>query len=343
MTRMQQKETSPQETMLQMFTAYWLPQAIHTAAKLRVPDLLKDGPRTAAELARDTQTHEDSLRRVLRTLSSVGVFAETEDGRFGRTPLSQTLRSDKPDSLWGYLMLVDSEWFWRAWAQLPHAVKTGQPGFEQAHGQTFFDYLSRHPEAGETFNKAMTSFSTISGSEVAPERYDFSKVKTVVDVAGGEGSFLARILNAHPHLRGVLFELPPVIEVAKATLEKGGVAVRCECLGGSFFESVPAGHDVYMMKMIIHDWADDQAVRILRSCRQAMREDSKLLLIEQLLPERKLSGVQMFIDLTMMAMFGSKERTATEFQVLFAQAGLELTRTIDLVNGYAIIEAKPRV
>lgn len=271
----------------------------------------------------------------------MGVLSETEDGRFGPTPLSQTLRSDKPDSLWGYLMLVNSEWFWRAWAQLPHAVKSGQPGFEQAHGQTFFEYLSSHPEAGETFNKAMTSFSELSGSGIVPERYDFSKVKTVVDVAGGEGSFLVQLLNAHPHLRGMLFELPPVIDVAKATLAKGGVADRCELLGGSFFESVPAGHDVYMMKMIIHDWADDQAVRIQRSCRQAMRDDARLLLIEQLIPEQKLSGFQMFIDLTMMAMFGSKERTAKEFQALFAQAGLQLTRTLDLVHGYAIIEAKP--
>lgn len=338
---MQAPQASPQETMLQMFTAYWLPQALHTAAKLRIPDLLVDGPRTAAELARDTQMHEDSLRRLLRTLSSVGVFSEAEDGRFGPTPLSQTLRSDKPDSLRGYLMLVNSEWFWRAWAQLPHTVKSGQPGFEQAHGHSFFEHLSSHPEAGETFNKAMTSFSAISGSEVAVERYDFSTVKTVVDVAGGEGSFLVQLLNAHSHLRGTLFELPPVIEVAKATLAQGGVTGRCELLGGSFFESVPAGHDVYMMKMIIHDWADDQAVRILQSCRQAMRGDSRLLLIEQLIPEQKLQGFQMFIDLTMMAMFGSKERTAKEFQALFAQAGLELTRTIDLVHGYAIIEAKP--
>ncbi|QRN96637.1 methyltransferase [Archangium violaceum] len=343
MQKLEQQETSPQGAMLQMITAFWLPQAIHTAAKWRVPDFLKDGPKTAAELARDTQTHEDALRRLLRTLSSVGVFAETEDGRFELTPLSQTLRSDVPDSLRGYLMLVDSEWFWRGWAQLPHAVKTGQPGFEQAHGQPFFEYLSRHAEHGAVFNTAMTSFSAMSGTEVVPERYDFSKVKTVVDVAGGQGSFLVHVLNAHPHLRGVLFELPPVIEEARATLEKSGVADRCTWLGGSFFESVPTGHDLYMMKMIIHDWADDQAVRILKSCRQAMRDDSKLLLIEQLLPERRLSGLQMFIDLTMMTMFGSKERTAKEFQALFAQAGLELTRTIELVNGFAIIEARPSV
>ncbi|WP_257448002.1 acetylserotonin O-methyltransferase [Archangium lipolyticum] len=342
MRTMEQQEMSPQGAMLQMITAFWLPQAIHTVAKWRVPDFLKDGPKTSAELARDTQTHEEALHRVLRTLSSVGVFAETEDGRFGLTPLSQTLRSDVPDSLWGYLMLVDSEWFWRAWAQLPHAVKTGQPGFEQAHGQPFFEYLSKHPDDGVVFNKAMTSFSAMSGSEVVPDRYDFSKVKTVVDVAGGQGSFLVHVLSAHPQLRGVLFELPPVIEEARSTIEKSGVAGRCTLLGGSFFESVPSGHDLYMMKMIIHDWADDHAVRILKSCRQAMRNDSKLLLIEQLLPERRLSGVQMFIDLTMMTMFGSKERTAKDFQALFAQAGLELTRTIELVNGYAIIEAQPR-
>ncbi|AEI66288.1 O-methyltransferase family 2 [Corallococcus macrosporus] len=153
----------------------------------------------------------------------------------------------------------------------------------------------------------MTSFSAISGSQVMAERYDFSKVRTVVDVAGGEGSFLVQLLNAHSHLRGV--------------------ASRCEPVGGRFFESVPAGHDVYMM--IIHDWADDQAVRILRTCRQAMRADSRLLLIEQLIPEQKLSGFQMFIDLTMMAMFGSKEHTAKEFQALFARAGAVRLRSVE--------------
>ena len=338
---MNEPQTSPHEAMLQMFTSYWLPQALHTAAKLGIPDILVAGPRTAAELAHDTQMHEESLRRVLRTLSSAGVLSETEDGRFGSTPLSETLRSDTPDSLRGYLMLVNSEWFWQAWAQLPHAVQSGQPGFAQAHGKSFFEFLASHPEAGETFNKAMTSFSALSGTQVISERYDFSKVKTVVDVAGGEGSLLVHLLNAHPHLRGVLFELPPVVEVAKATLAKGGVADRCEPLAGSFFESVPAGHDVYLMKMILHDWADAPAVRILRSCREAMRNDSRLLVIEQLIPEQKLSGFQRFIDLTMMAMFGSKERTAKEFQALFAQAGLELTSTVELVNGYTIIEAKP--
>ena len=338
---MEKQELPPHAVMIQMATAYWVPVAIHAATKWRVPDLLKDGPRTAAELARDTGTHEDSLRRLLRALASLGVFAETEEGSYALTPLSETLRSDVPGSLRDFVMMECADWHWRAWGQLPHAVKTGQPGFDRVHGQPIFDYLAAHAEDGATFNRAMTSFSAMSGTRIVPERYDFSGVKTVVDIAGGHGSFLAHVLTVHPHLHGVLFDQPSVVEEAQATLAASGVADRCTRLGGSFFESVPAGYDLYMMKMIIHDWPDEKARDILRNCRQAMRPDSRLILIDQLLPERTVPGLHHFIDLEMMAMLGSKERTAKEFQTLFQEAGLELTRTLDLVNGFAIIEAKP--
>jgi hypothetical protein len=340
---MQQQEIPPRGAMVQMVTAFWLPMAIHAATKWRVPDFLKDGPKTAAELSRETRTHEDALRRLLRALASVGVFAETEEGRFALTPLSQTLRSDVPDSLRDFVMMAGSEWYWRGWGQLPQAVQTGRAGFERVYGQPVFEYLSNHPEDAAIFNRAMTAFSATSGSEVAPTRYDFSKVRTVVDIAGGHGTFIAQVLNTHPHLRGVLFDQPSVIEGAQETLERSGVADRCARLGGDFFESVPAGHDLYMMKMIIHDWADEKALIILKNCRQAMRGDSKLLLIEELMPERAVPGLHTFVDLTMLTLLGSKARGAKEFQALFKQAGLELTRTIDLVNGFAIIEAQPSV
>jgi hypothetical protein len=281
------------------------------------------------------------LRRLLLALASVGVFAETEDGRFALTPLSQTLRSEVPGSLRDFVMMAGAEWYWRGWGQLPQAVKTGRAGFEQAYGQPVFEYLSKQPEEAATFNRAMTAFSATSGSEVVPARYDFSTVKTVVDIAGGHGTFITQVLNTHPHLHGVLFDQPSVIEGAQETLARSGVADRCTRLGGDFFESVPAGHDLYMMKMIIHDWADEKALSILKNCRQAMRGDSKLLLIEQLRPEHAVPGLHTFVDLTMMALLGSKARTGKEFQALFERAGLELTRTIDLVNGFAIIEARP--
>ncbi|NMO17522.1 methyltransferase [Pyxidicoccus fallax] len=324
-----------------MATSFWVPLAIHTAAKWRVADVLEDGSKTVAELARATDTQEDPLRRVLRALASLGIFAETEDGRFAHTPMSRTLRSDAPGSLRDFMMMIGADWYWRAWGQLPHSIKTTQPGFDQVFGEPVFEYLSKHAEAATVFNRAMTGFSAMSGAEVAPERYDFSQVKTVVDVAGGHGSFLARVLKTHPHLRGGLFDQPAVVAEAQAMLAESGVADRCTLLGGDFFESVPESYDVYMMKMIIHDWKDAQALRILQNCRKAMLRDAKLLLVEQLMPERAVPGPHHFIDLAMLSMLGSKVRTVTEFRALLAQAGFELTRTIDLVHGFAILESKP--
>ena len=338
---MEQQQVPPQLAMIQMATSFWMPLAIHTAAKWRVADFLEDGPKTAAELARLTDTQEDPLRRLLRSLSSLGVFSELEDGRYAQTPLSQTLRSDVQGSVRDFVLMVCSDWYWRAWGQLPHTVKTAQPGFEQVFGQPVFEYLSKNPEAATVFNRAMTGFAAMSGAEVAPERYDFSQAKTVVDVAGGHGSFLARVLKTHPHLRGVLFDQPAVIEEARTLLAQSGVTDRCTLLGGDFFDSVPEGQDLYMMKMIIHDWPDAPALRILRNCHRAMRKDSRLLLIEELMPARAVPGPQHFIDLAMLTMLGSKTRTEKEFQHLLAQAGFELTRTLDLVHGFAILEAKP--
>lgn len=338
---MEQQQVPPQLAMIQMATSFWMPLAIHTAAKWRVADFLEDGPKTATELARLTNTQEDPLRRLLRSLSSLGVFSETEDGRYAQTPLSQTLRSGVPGSLRDFVLMVCSDWYWRAWGQLPHSIKTAQPGFDHVFGQPVFEYLSQHPEDATIFNGAMTGFSAMSGAEVAPERYDFSGVKTVVDVAGGHGSFLARVLKTHPHLRGVLFDQPAVIEEARTKLAESGVADRCTLLGGDFFASVPEGQDLYMMKMVIHDWPDDRALRILRNCHGAMRKDSRLLLIEELMPARAVPGPQHFIDLAMLTLLGSKVRTEKEFQHLLTQAGFELTRTLDLVHGFAILEARP--
>jgi ubiquinone/menaquinone biosynthesis C-methylase UbiE len=338
---MEQQQLPPQLAMIQMATSFWVPLAIHTAAKWRVADFLEDGPKTAAELAHATGTQEDTLRRLLRSLSSLGVFAELDDGRYAQTPMSQTLRSEAPGSLRDFMLMVCSDWYWRAWGQLPHAIQTAQPGFNQVFGQPVFEYLSQHPEDATVFNRAMTGFSSMSGAEVAPERYDFSGVKTVIDVAGGHGSFLARVLKANPHLQGGLFDQPAVIAEARGMLAGSGVAGRCTLLEGDFFQAVPEGYDVYMMKMVIHDWPDSQALRILGNCRAAMRPGARLLLIEELMPERAVPGPHHFIDLAMLTLLGSKVRTVKEFQQLLAQAGFELTRTLDLVHGFAILEAKP--
>jgi hypothetical protein len=338
---MDEQQLPPRLAMIQLATSFWVPLALHTAAKWRVADFLEEGPRTAAELAQATGTQEDPLRRLLRSLASLGIFAELDDGRYAQTPLSRVLGSTAPDSVRDFVMMMGADWYWRAWGQLPYSVQTAQAGFDHAFGQPVFDYLAQHPQDATVFNRAMTGFSAMSGAEVAPERYDFSQVKSVIDVAGGHGSFLARVLKAHPHLRGVLFDQPAVVAESRAMLAESGVADRCTLLGGDFFESVPEGHDLYMMKMVVHDWKDGPALRILQNCRKAMRPDSRLLLIEQLMPARAVPGPHHFVDLAMLTLLGSKVRTEKEFQHLLSQAGFEPTRTIDLVHGFAILEAKP--
>lgn len=340
---MAEQQVTPEQTMFEMIGAYWVPMAIYTTAKLRLADHLQEGPKTAAELAREAGAHEESLRRLMRALAGIGLFAEVEKGRYSLTPLSETLRSDAPNSLRAFALMQGSQWHWRGWGEFEHTVRTGQNGVEKVFGMPVFDYLDAHPEEGTTFNEAMTAVTAVTNTGLIAERYDFSQVRTVADIAGGQGLFLSHVLQAHPHLRGALVDLPSVVAQAQPTLEQRSVADRCERIGGNFFESVPAGYDLYMMKTIIHDWSDEQATAILKNCRRAMRDDARLLLIEQVMPEENRPGLHLFMDLEMLAVAGGKERTETEYRALFAGAGFELTRVIPLTFGYAILEAAPSV
>ena len=332
-------ETSPRDTLLRMTNAFQVSQAIYVAATLGIADLLEDGPKSADELAETTGTHAPTLYRLLRALASVGIFIET-DGRFDLTPLAEYLRTDTPGSLRAFAMLIGQQSFWRSWGHLLHSVRTGEPAFRKVHGTGPFEYWATHPEEAAVFDAAMTSHS--SGVVDAVVRsYDFSGIGVLVDVGGGEGGLLAAILAANPSLRGILFDQPHVVGTAGALLEWAGVANRCEVVGGSFFEAVPVGADAYLLKSVIHDWDAEAAIEILRACRAAMAERGKLLVVERVVRPGNDPDPAKFSDLNMLVIPGGQERTADDFELLYAEAGFKLNDIIHTGSPFNIIEGTP--
>ncbi|MBA2671123.1 MAG: methyltransferase [Gemmatimonadetes bacterium] len=245
----------PAAVLMQMLFGPTLQQSIYVAAELGIADLLAENPQTAAELASRTATHEPSLYRVLRLLPSIGIFAERSDRNFELTPMAMLLRSDVPGSMRDITRMMGGEWHWRMYGELMHSVRAGGTAIGKAHGMEPFELLAEDPEAGELFNRAMTSNSWAVIPAVVAS-YDFSRFNTVLDVAGGHGILLAGILKANPQVRGVLFDLPSVIEGAGALLTSEGVSDRVERVSGDFFRSIPAAADAYVLKHILHDWDD---------------------------------------------------------------------------------------
>ena len=325
--------------MVSLINGYQISQAISVVARLRVADHLTDGPRSAEELASATSSHPDGLYRVLRALASVGVFTEENGRTFTLTAMGACLRTDSPTPVSGWAMHSGSDYVWAAWNNLMHSVRTGENAFENLNGRSIWDYRLDHPEQAGIFNRAMTEMSRGS-AEAVIEAYDFSPFRHVVDVGGGQGLLLAAIMAAHPGMRGTLFDQPKVVVGAKAVLQSFGVADRCEFIGGSFFESVPEGGDAYMMRSVVHDWEDAEAIAILKVCRRAMPDTAKLLLIEMLVGSPNTVPRAKFMDLNMLVLPGGRERTGEEYAALLETSGFQLGRIVT-AGHRAVIEAQP--
>jgi hypothetical protein len=329
----------PPVTLLQMMTGYWVSQALYVAAKLGIADLLVDGPVTCDSLATATRTHAPSLQRTLRALASVGVFSEVAPGQFALTPLARLLRSATPDSMRALAIMYAEEQY-RAWADMLHSVRTGQPAFEHQFGMGVFEYFAKNPEASAVFNEAMTGWTAqLAGAVV--DAYDFSPFGTVIDVGGNQGTLLTAILRRHPSARGVLFDLPHVVASAEPVLVKAGVDDRCARIGGDFFEAVPNGGDAYVLASILHDWDDSRCTAILTRCRSAMPAHGKLLIIELVLPPGNEPFFGKWLDLHMLVMAGGRERTVSEYATLLSVGGFELSRVVPTQAGASIVEAVP--
>jgi hypothetical protein len=328
----------PQAVLHDLLTGFWRSQAVHAAAKLGLADLLKDGPRTADDLARATGTHGRTLYRLLRALASLGVFAENAAGAFELTPLADCLRSDAPLSQRSVAILIGEE-FYRAWGELLYSVRTGNTAFEHLYGKPLFAHLADNPQSARLFDEAM---SGVHGAETAAmlEVYDFRPIGTLVDVGGGNGSTLAGILARDPMLHGVLFDRPDVVERARANLHALGMEHRCLTVGGDFFQSVPVGGDAYLLRHVLHDWYDEQCLAILGNIRRAMLPRARVLIVESIIPPGNGRFAGKFMDLNMLVIPGGMERTEAEYRQLLAAAGFKLARVIPTRLETSIIEAE---
>ncbi|OAI41733.1 methyltransferase [Planctomycetaceae bacterium SCGC AG-212-D15] len=331
---------SPQIQISQMLTGYWISQAIYVAATLGLADLIKDGPKTAEELAPATKTHAPSLYRLLRALASVGIFAEDDRHRFALTPLADVLRSDVSGSQRAMAIMAGEEHY-RAFGDLLYSIQTGKAAFDKVFGMPVFDFLQKHPEQARIFDAAMVS---VHGRETATmlEAYDFAGIRVIADVGGGNGSVITAVLKKHPEMKGILYDLPGVVERAKTNLEAAGLAARCQAVVGSFFEAVPSGADAYMMRHIIHDWEDEKSIRILKNIRQAIGTTSaRLLVVESVIPPGNAPGFGKLLDLTMLVIPGGQERTEEQYRQLYAAAGFRLSRIVPTKAEVSVIEGMP--
>jgi hypothetical protein len=316
----------------------WWSRALYVAAELRLADHLADGASDVGALADLTHTHSPALYRLLRFLTGLGVFAEIEPGVFRQSALSALLRSDHPDSVRDEVLVQGGDWHWQAWGALGHTVRTGQPAVDQLFGADLFSYFAhQNLEAGQIFHRCLSSEN--HGSLLAA--YDFSGVDLLVDVGGGQGTLLRAILAAYPTMQGILFERAEVIADVGARRAEIGLAERLTLRSGDFFSSVPRA-DAYLLRKIIHDWSDDEAARILSTCRAALNEGGRILVVEQIVPEwNEWSGSKLG-DLELMVLTHGRERTAAEFRSLFATAGLRLEQMIPTSSALSILEGRRR-
>jgi hypothetical protein len=326
--------------VLELATGAWVTQTIYVATKLGIPDELANGALHADEVARRVGTNPDATFRIMRALAALGVLRQRRDGRFALTSTGTLLRSGVPGTMRGLLLWVGHPKRWEDWGHLLYTVQTGKPATEMLRGMPVFEYLETDRELAEAFNDAMTSSSEFAIHSTLAA-YDFGGYRAIIDVGGGHGRLLSQILAKVPAARGVLFDLPSVVDGAGPALAAAGVEERCEVIGGSFFESVPDGGDAYVMKSILHDWNDADAERILGNIRAAIAPAGKLVLLEAVLPERPSSQIEVMFDLEMMVALHGKERTRAEWAELLRRAGFRLDRVVQTAGPVAVIEALP--
>ncbi len=329
----------PEVQLLQIATGCFASAAVYVVAKLEIADLLKDGPKKVEALAAATGMDADSLYRVLRGTSSVGILSESEGRTFSNTPLSDSLRKDWPNSTRDLTIWMLEPAHWNVYSELMYSVQTGKTAWDKVYGEPCFDSLfGSMKHLGDIFNRAMTSYSmqTIPAILAA---YDFSGVSTIADIAGGYGHLLGAILKQHTNARGVLFDLPVVLDGGPAMLDSYGVRDRVELIGGDFTEAIPVSADVYILKHIIHDWYDDKCQKILGNIREVMPDGAKVLIIDAIVPGPNEPHFAKFLDLEMLMLPGGKERTEAEFRTLLSNSGFSMTRVVPTPSPISIIEA----
>ena len=319
------KALQPQKALLQMISGYWVSQSVYVAAKLGIADLLKDGSKCCDELATTTGVNARALYRLMRGLASMGVFVEQEPGYFTLTPLAVCLQSDVPGSMRGIAIMGGGEYY-QSWGNFLHSIQTGESAFEHLYGMPLFQYYAQNPELRKMYDEAQKSGSAAAKAEII-KSYNFSGIRKLVDIGGGNGSLISSILIANPTMQGILFEQPSVIAEADDLIAAEKVKERCELVAGDFFDSVPSSGDAYILRYIIH-------------CHRAMVENGKLLVIEQMIPPGNEPFLGKLLDLHMLVLFpGGCERTENEYRALFEASGFKLTKIFPTGANVSVLEA----
>jgi O-methyltransferase domain len=326
-----------------MITAGHRACMVQVAARLGIADILARGHADSVLLAAECDCDAEALGRLLRALAAMGVFKQTAGGAWQLTELAETLRADSPTSCRAAALYWGLDRMRNAWDHLEHSIRTGEPAFDHANCSGFFEYLEAEPKEGELFDAFMTENQNRRAA-IHAAAIDCSRFRHVVDVGGGEGAFLAELLNRHAHLTGTVLDLPRAAAAARTTACREHLDGRMDAVEGSFFHQIPSGADAYVLASILHDWPDEAAVRILRACRAAMPPDANLLVIEQVLDEPQtdpLSSAES--DIVMMVLLGGKERTREDFAVLLEAGGLTLADTVHTPTSFSVLIARPAV
>lgn len=328
-------------TLLDLIEGSMVTQAIYVAAKLGLADVLADGPLTVATIAHRVKSDPEATYRLLRLLASHSIFTEQSDGRFAMTPMAEALRPDSPNSMHALAMLMGHPIHWEDWGHLVDSVRTGEPSLPKLRGMGAFEYMESNPEYGMVFMGGMGDLSRLE-TEPILEGYDFSRYGTIVDVGGGGGALLAGILRRAPRSKGVIFDSRARMFGADAILAGAGVADRCTIADGGLFDPPTPGGDAYLLKHIVHDWPEDQALAILKNARKSINDDGRLLLMEFVVPPGNEPHPAKLVDLWLMLLVGGKERTERQYADLLAAAGFELVQVVPTGSPVSIVEARPR-
>lgn len=333
---------TPEHTgnILRHITNHWVSCCVYTAARLNIAEILSPGPLDIATLATETGTHAPSLHRMLKLLAANGVFEEQTPGTFANTPDSIALIDNVKGSMKAFLLAEMGE-FYTPWGNLIDSVRSGKTAFDEHYGEDLWTFYKKHADEGQNFMKAMTGVTNFLSPAIL-DKYDFSAFKTIIDVGGSNGALLTAILRKTPGVSGIVFDVPYVVEQTAALLAADlELRHRTSAVSGSFFEQVPSGADAYLLKMIIHDWNDEDSVRILSVVSKAMKPESKILIVDGVVPEGNTLHGAKFMDVNMLVVTGGKERTVAEFEELFRRSGLRLTRVIDLdITEVSIVEGE---
>jgi len=340
MTKPEDGAPSADEVLIQLLSGMWAMQSVATAARLRIPDLLSEGGRTADEVAAAAKVDAGAAARLLRGLASVGVFERRSGGRYWLTEVGERLRTGVPGTFRDAFIAESDPVHWQSWEYLVDSMRSGKPRPAEVLGSAAFDWYGKNPAHGEQFGRAMENISRFAAAAVL-EAYDFSDVKTVMDVGGGNGSLALAILARHPEMRGKVADLPYMQDPARAFIGAAGAAERCGFEACDFFQGVPKGADLHVLKFILHDWTDEESVRILERCRESLVPGGRLLVVEMLVPEEIRPDFVMLMDLNMLVMTGGRERTQEEFGRLFERAGFRLSRVVPTKSPFFLLEARP--